>query len=180
MLKKQFPPILLLVFCLLTQTNAWAISIPMLKRKVVTAQRQYTQTTAKKEEQSEKISNTQDNENTWYGLPLISWQEFRTINEETKKENETFAPLYNQFLDLISAKKGTLAVSALQGTPKYAQVTTNARYIFIGEDHSEPAIQHEIEELIRTVRYTNPNARILLASEFLRTPELHTDPLRRA
>lgn len=159
MLKKRFLPISLLAFCLLTQTNAWAISIPMLERKAAIAQ---------------------TNENTVHGLPIINWQEFKMVNEKTKQENETFAPLYNQLLDLISVKNGTFAVSALQGTPKYASVIENANYIFIGEDHNEPAVQYEIEEIIRAVRHANPNKKILLASEFVRTPEPLTNPLRRA
>lgn len=177
---KRLLSVFLLVFSLLAQTSAWAFSPKQLentiKRKTAAPQKQrQTKKTTTPHKQATAAAQPEtpilkSDANTWYGLPIISWQEFKQANEKSIEEEETAVPTEDW-------KKIT---TVKQGMPDYAKITKNVKYIYIGEVHVDSAVEPQIKNIIRAVRKANPNKRILLATEFLETHHPLINPLHRA
>ena len=151
-MNKRVLPILFFMGCLLTQANAWAA--PSMKELKQTIAQQATQ------------ARPQTLDNTWYGLPIISYEDFEKANEKERKTNEEFTYLQNKLIYYSSRE-------IAQGLPDYAKLAKDVgnkdvRYIYIGEYHDEPAIEREIKAFITAIGQQNPGQKILLATEFAR------------
>lgn len=186
MLKKHFVSILLLVFCLLTQSDAWAISSAALGRKVTAAEQSQRRKSTTRKKKSTRATSTKQtsksnaNANTWYGLPIISWQQFEQANEQIMQRNEEFFKLDKQAQESLSAETIMASISVKQGRPNYAEFVQNVHYIYIGEAHDEPIIEKEIQHLLSVIREANPGKKILLATEFALVTHPLINPLHRA
>lgn len=178
-MNKRFLPIFL-ALCLLAQTNTYAFA-PAISRAVAAqlagqAQRPdnpFLQAQPKPETTT-PLQKPQDP--TRYDMKITSYQDFEKANAETIARNKEFSQLYNQYSQLTPFDQ---TMTFTQGLPNYAEFVKDVRYIYIGEDHEQPAILSQITELLRQIREANPNKKILLATEFLKVPHPLVSPLHR-
>ena len=102
----------------------------------------------------------------------MSWQEFLKQNEHVKEVEKASTKLENHLLnnqlDAIKEENPNLFYHA-QGMPPYSQLIKGQTTIFIAEDinHETTSAINHAANIIRIIRKENPQARILLASEFL-------------
>ncbi len=103
----------------------------------------------------------------------LSWQEFLKQNEHVKEVEKASTKLENH---LLNNQLGTLKEDANSnlfyhalGLPPYSQLIKGQNTIFIAEDinHETTSAINHAANIIRIIRKENPQARILLASEFL-------------
>ena len=103
----------------------------------------------------------------------ITWEEFeqqaaQIAQDQARWEQKKIA-LANDFLQLKGGKKSMQNnIFAHQGRPDYAKETKGVKYIYVSDasGHDTQKIPVEVARLLREVRQANPEARILLASEF--------------
>ncbi len=177
---KRLLSVFLLVFSLLAQTSAWAFSPTELNRAVArkATKQDRQKATAKKKQGSQTPSTKRAHERPvdpdaqiteWYGLPIISYQNFIENNAAAVTRAEHFPKLWKRAFELITEETFLSSTSFKQGLPNYQDMVkdTPYKYIYIGEHHDEPNIQEQIKLLIKTVREENPNKKILLATEFV-------------
>ena len=114
-------------------------------------------------------------DNSWYGLPIISFAQYKRENQQAIQTQEKFNQLWTEFLNLTNFQDVDSTVK--QGVPNYAKALANTKYIYIGEVHEQPAVQQEIKKMITVIRKANPGKKILLATEFLTVPHPLVNPL---
>lgn len=99
----------------------------------------------------------------------ISWEEFLKQNQYTKEVEICSSNIDLKFCqktnDLLKGTK--LPIAKGQGAFDYTTITNNQKLIFIGEIHNTTDIIPEVISILTGVRKNHPNARILLATEFL-------------
>lgn len=99
----------------------------------------------------------------------ISWEEFLKQNQYTKEVEICSSNIDLKFCqktnDLLKGTK--LPIAKGQGAFDYTTITNNQKLIFIGEIHNTTDIIPEVIAILTGVRKNHPNARILLATEFL-------------
>ena len=99
----------------------------------------------------------------------ISWEEFLKQNQYTKEVEICSSNIDLKFCqktnDLLKGSK--LPIAKGQGAFDYTTITNNQKLIFIGEMHNTTDIIPEVIAILTGVRKNHPNARILLATEFL-------------
>ncbi len=116
-------------------------------------------------------------------LRTLTWEQFLQESNELQRHetinsarNEAFVnDLYNLDCDLllkfIDSKEQKI------GHPDYAKETQGIKYIYLGEHHNTNAIPTEVEYFLTTLRQANPNARILLATEFATREKQENSPI---
>ena len=125
-------------------------------------------------EQALKNIRPQFNENgelTQTGLQVLTWDGIETQSAEVFS---SMRQLQKQTLPLLSEFLNSSIVTQEQqiqvGRPNYARLTKGYKYIYIAESlHNTQSIPEEIIFLLQQIRHKNPQARILLALEFLRS-----------
>ena len=106
----------------------------------------------------------------------LSWEDFIEKNKQAQQRarqelQETEEELAQAFSDSNASVK-----FEGKNTPiDYAKILSGIKIIYIGQSHGIEDVPPEVMTLLRTVRQNNPNARILLASEFALRQEA-TDP----
>ena len=105
-------------------------------------------------------------------LTRLSWQDFLTRNQHAKEVEMASLRVDNQ-ASLLGAQQidGSLMdfMNVETQVPPYEQMAKGQRFVFIAEavNHETPDAINEAAAIIQAVRKANPEARILLASEFL-------------
>lgn len=117
-------------------------------------------------------------------LRTITWENFlqeaETVNQELLTYEKNSAALNNEFFSSQKARKAMeQAMFMSQGLPNYARETKGFKYIYVSEaPHGTYSISNQVIKMLQDLRRANPNARILLASEFsIRTSQLNTTPI---
>ena len=90
-MKKRFASAVLLIFCLLVQTSAYALA-PAIYRKAAQAQLANTPL----HQHREQYVQQQLAKHKLYGLPIISYAEFERANAMQLEKEENFASLMEQ------------------------------------------------------------------------------------
>ena len=103
---------------------------------------------------------------------VISWQEFLRLNERAKERLLVSTRLEAQALELELKENPNVVVPQIKyknSVPDYSHAFTH-KYIFISEDisHDTKSAPQEVINILKAARKARPNAKILLAQEFLR------------
>ncbi len=121
---------------------------------------------------------------SWYGLPVITWQQADQYITQGKKEQaqiqQDLSELAGVRAQLVKAQwmQYKEELQPQQGTLNYAEATKGKKYIFISEVHEVPPVQAEIQKILRTLRAKNPGKKILLATEFASRQHPQSKPLQ--
>ena len=102
----------------------------------------------------------------------ISWEEFLLLNKNAQQEE-----LCSNKLEMRNMKKRSQCPISLpvkdlypiySGYPDYEKILRNEKIIYIAEaiNHDTKAAPQEVVKILKAVRKINPNAKILLATEF--------------
>ena len=100
----------------------------------------------------------------------ISWNEFLKQNKRTQEVEICSVNIdaeSNRQCQQLAGPDFKLPIRRGQGAFDYSSIVTNQKIIYIGENHNTANIIPEVATILKSVRQANPNARILLASEFL-------------
>ena len=100
----------------------------------------------------------------------ISWSEFLRQNQHVKEVELCSMNIdveTNRQCQQLAGPDFKLPSRHGQGPFDYASLLTNQKIIYIGENHNTTNISPEVATVLKAVRSNHPNARILLASEFL-------------
>lgn len=102
---------------------------------------------------------------------VISWQEFLRLNERAKERLLVSTRLEAQALELqLKENPNTVfpQIKYKNSVPDYSHAFTH-KYIFISEDisHDTKSAPQEVINILKAARKARPNAKILLAQEFL-------------
>lgn len=101
----------------------------------------------------------------------ISWQEFLRLNERAKERLLASTRLKAKDLELALKENPNLVAPQIEyknSVPDYSHAFTH-KYIFISEDisHDTKSAPQEVINILKAARKARPNAKILLAQEFL-------------
>lgn len=104
-------------------------------------------------------------------LKVISWQEFLRLNERAKERLLASTRLEAKALELDLKENPNMVVPQIEyknAAPDYSHAFTH-KYIFISEDisHDTKSAPQEVINILKAARNARPNAKILLAQEFL-------------
>lgn len=104
-------------------------------------------------------------------LKVISWQEFLRLNEKAKERLLASTRLEAKALELDLKENPNMVVPQIEyknSAPDYSHAFTH-KYIFISEDisHDTKSAPQEVINILKAARNARPNAKILLAQEFL-------------
>lgn len=104
-------------------------------------------------------------------LKVISWQEFLRLNEKAKERLLASTCLEAKALELDLKENPNMVVPQIEyknSAPDYSHAFTH-KYIFISEDisHDTKSAPQEVINILKAARNARPNAKILLAQEFL-------------
>lgn len=102
---------------------------------------------------------------------VISWQEFLRLNEKAKERLLASTRLEAKALELDLKENPNMVVPQIKyknSAPDYSHAFTH-KYIFISEDisHDTKSAPQEVINILKAARNARPNAKILLAQEFL-------------
>ena len=102
---------------------------------------------------------------------VISWQEFLRLNERAKERLLASTRLDAKALELGLKENPNVVVPQIRyknSVPDYSHAFTH-KYIFISEDisHDTKSAPQEVINILKAARKARPNAKILLAQEFL-------------
>lgn len=162
-----------------TTLNARPLNLDQAVERVTTARTAQ----AKIHPALKKQKDPSQNIRTWDNLPIINWQQYQQLSQQTIQNREKQAKLGSQLRTSLLATKGYLEEEAelkvKQGLPIYEQAVKNFSYIYIGEYHDAPVIQQEITKLLKAIRKANPDKKILLATEFLQRSHPLMSPLHK-
>ncbi len=88
------------------------------------------------------------------------------LKEEEARANQYACHLYDTDCRLFTKELGTWSWGDFR--PNYAKETKGIKYIYVSDasDHDTKTIPAEVSRVMQEVRRANPNARILLATEF--------------
>ncbi len=112
----------------------------------------------------------------------ISFNTLLTRSQQTDVQNQRLADLTEQAEDVMYQTfyfKGQPEM-LFQGRPNYKKLLQGQKYIFISEDskHETHSCLKETVTILQAARRANPQARILLASEFSLVGDTHVWPIR--
>lgn len=101
----------------------------------------------------------------------ISWQEFLRLNERAKERLLASTRLEAKALELELKENPNMVFPQIKyknSVPDYSHAFTH-KYIFISEDisHNTKSAPQEVINILKAARKARPNAKILLAQEFL-------------
>ena len=103
-------------------------------------------------------------------LKVISWQEFLRLNEKAKERLLVSTRLEAKALELQLKENPNMVLPQIEyknAAPDYSHAFTH-KYIFISEgSHSTKSAPQEVINILKAARNARPNAKILLAQEFL-------------
>lgn len=103
-------------------------------------------------------------------LKDISWQEFLRLNEKAKERLLASTRLEAKALELQLKENPNMVLPQIEyknAAPDYSHAFTH-KYIFISEgSHSTKSAPQEVINILKAARNARPNAKILLAQEFL-------------
>lgn len=104
-------------------------------------------------------------------LKDISWQEFLRLNEKAKERLLVSTRLEAKALELQLKENPNMVVPQIEyknSAPDYSHAFTH-KYIFISENisHDTKSAPQEVINILKAARNARPNAKILLAQEFL-------------
>lgn len=104
-------------------------------------------------------------------LKVISWQEFLRLNEKAKERLLASTRLEAKAMELDLKENPNMVVPQIEyknSAPDYSHAFTH-KYIFISEDisHDTKSAPQEVINILKAARNARPNAKILLAQEFL-------------
>lgn len=99
---------------------------------------------------------------------LISWKDFLRLNEEAKKRQLVSVRLDNKAMELTFKHYNIPQYTFTNSAPDYSHAF-NHKFIFISEHitHDSAAAPQEVINILAAARKARPNAKILLAQEFL-------------
>lgn len=102
---------------------------------------------------------------------IISWQEFLRLNERAKERLLASTRLEAKALELELKENPNMVFPQIKyknSVPDYSHAFTH-KYIFISEDisHDTKSAPQEVINILKAARKARPNAKILLAQEFL-------------
>ena len=163
----------LFLFVLGATLHARPLNLHQAVERAVSARTAQAQQLASPKPQA--VQKATPEENTWYGLPIISFAQYKRESQQAIQTQEKYNQLYTEFLNLVNVQDMDFTVK--QGVPNYAKALANTKYIYIGETHDTPAVQQEIKKMITAIRQANPGKKILLATEFLKVPHPLVNPL---
>lgn len=121
---------------------------------------------------------------SWYGLPVITWQQADQYIAQGKKDQaqiqQDLSELAGVKVQLTKAQwmQRKVEMQPQQGTLNYAEVTKGKKYIFISELHEVAPVQAEVQQILKAVRAKNPGKKILLATEFASLQHPQSNPLQ--
>ncbi len=164
---------LLFLFVLGATLHARTLNLHQAVERAVNARTAQAQQQVSPKPQA--VQKATPEENTWYGLPIISFAQYTRESQQAIQTQEKYNQLYTEFLNLINVQD--LDFTAKQGVPNYAKALARTKYIYIGETHETPAVQQEIKKMITAIRKANPGKKILLATELLTVPHPLVNPL---
>lgn len=104
-------------------------------------------------------------------LKVISWQEFLRLNERAKERLLASTRLEAKALELELKENPNMVLPQIEyknAAPDYSHAFTH-KYIFISENisHDTKSAPQEVINILKAARNARPNAKILLAQEFL-------------
>ena len=104
-------------------------------------------------------------------LKDISWQEFLRLNEKAKERLLASTRLEAKALELELKENPNMVLPQIEyknAAPDYSHAFTH-KYIFISENisHDTKSAPQEVINILKAARNARPNAKILLAQEFL-------------
>ena len=104
-------------------------------------------------------------------LKVISWQEFLRLNEKAKERLLASTRLEAKALELQLKENPNMVLPQIEyknSVPDYSHAFTH-KYIFISEyiSHDTKSAPQEVINILKAARNARPNAKILLAQEFL-------------
>lgn len=104
-------------------------------------------------------------------LKVISWQEFLRLNEKAKERLLVSTRLEAKALELQLKENPNMVLPQIEyknAAPDYSHAFTH-KYIFISENisHDTKSAPQEVINILKAARNARPNAKILLAQEFL-------------
>lgn len=104
-------------------------------------------------------------------LKVISWQEFLRLNEKAKERLLASTRLEAKALELQLKENPNMVLPQIEyknAAPDYSHAFTH-KYIFISENisHDTKSAPQEVINILKAARNARPNAKILLAQEFL-------------
>ena len=104
-------------------------------------------------------------------LKVISWQEFLRLNEKAKERLLASTRLEAKALELQLKENPNMVLPQIEyknSVPDYSHAFTH-KYIFISENisHDTKSAPQEVINILKAARNARPNAKILLAQEFL-------------
>ena len=102
---------------------------------------------------------------------VISWQEFLRLNERAKERLLASTRLEAKALELQLKENPNMVLPQIEyknSVPDYSHAFTH-KYIFISENisHDTKSAPQEVINILKAARNARPNAKILLAQEFL-------------
>lgn len=102
---------------------------------------------------------------------VISWQEFLRLNERAKERLLASTRLEAKALELDLKENPNMVAPQIEyknSVPDYSHAFTH-KYIFISENisHDTKSAPQEVINILKAARNARPNAKILLAQEFL-------------
>ena len=141
-------------------TAAIQQSVQTVARQAVTSNRQ-TQFQTAAQQALQHVASKQP-------LKPISWREFKKINNNDSQQLlQTYQENNTQAAKTAPGKK-PIQVKFINSTPNYKKILSSFTTIYIGENaHESAEVTQEVINLLRQLRAIHPQARILLASEFL-------------
>lgn len=102
----------------------------------------------------------------------ISWEEFLLLNKNAQQKELCSNKLEIRYMEKQSQCPISLPVKDFfpiySGYPDYEKILRNEKIIYIAEgmNHETKAAPQEVVKILKAVRKINPNAKILLATEF--------------
>ena len=104
-------------------------------------------------------------------LKVLSWQEFLRLNEKAKERLLVSTRLEVKALELDLKENPNMVLPQIEyknSVPDYSHAFTH-KYIFISEyiSHDTKSAPQEVINILKAARNARPNAKILLAQEFL-------------
>ena len=106
----------------------------------------------------------------------LSWEDFIEKNKQAQQRaRQELQEAEEELAQAFSDSNASVKFEGKNTPIDYAKILSGIKIIYIGQSHGSEDVPPEVMTLLRTVRQNNPNARILLASEFALRQEA-TDP----
>ena len=105
-------------------------------------------------------------------LRTISWEQFQQENTQLQQEEKIRMENLSGFREALFEEDRELFTKECapyqwhEGRPDYTRETKGIKYIYVGETHNKTTFIQEMISLLEQIRKANPQARILVATEF--------------